>query len=72
MHGTPYVHINTRREGPLTSPCHSLHLGLAGDQFGVIFMKFYVIMFFGQVGPKSKEGDTRITKSSQRRVSTSN
>ena len=24
-------------------------------------------MFFGQVGPKSKEGDTRIPKSSQRR-----
>ena len=36
-------------------------------QFGVILCEFYVIMFFWEVGPKSKEGDTRIRKSSQRR-----
>ena len=31
-------------------------------------MKIYVIMFFGQAEPKSKEGVTRIRESSQRRA----
>ena len=41
-------------------PTLGFNLANKPKHFSSDFIKFYVIMFFGQVGPKPKEGVTRI------------